>query len=158
GVIAEVKAELHIPAAQHPAAAAVAPDTGAQPSSESAEFDRGLVLHQQGKLAEAERIYRDVLHRQPARFDALHLLAGIALQIGRTERAIELIGKAVALNASAPNVHNNLGNALKQAGRYDAALASYDRVIALAPDFAEAHNNRGLVLLDLGRPNDALES
>ena len=28
-------------------------------------FKQGLALHQQGKLAEAERIYREVLQQQP---------------------------------------------------------------------------------------------
>ena len=30
-----------------------------------AKLNQGLALHQQGKLAEAERIYREVLRQQP---------------------------------------------------------------------------------------------
>ena len=45
-----------------------------------AKFQQGLALHQQGKFAEAERIYEDVLRQAPAHFDALHLLGVIALQ------------------------------------------------------------------------------
>ena len=74
------------PQAQKPDAAAL-----------QAKFNQGMALHQQGKLAEAERICREVLQQQPNHFDALHLLGVIALQTRHTERAVELIGKAIAL-------------------------------------------------------------
>jgi protein O-GlcNAc transferase len=45
-----------------------------------AQFNRGAALHRQGQLAEAERIYRDVLRQQANHFGALHLLGVIALQ------------------------------------------------------------------------------
>ena len=77
-----------------------------------AKFKQGVALHQQGKLAEAERIYEDVLRQQPNHFDALHLLGVIALQTRRTERAVELIRRAIGLNAKVADAHSNLGNAL----------------------------------------------
>ena len=77
-----------------------------------AKFNQGVALHQQGKLAEAERIYEEVLRQQPNHFDALHLLGIIALQTRRTERAVELIRKAIELNAKVAAAHSNLGNAL----------------------------------------------
>ena len=49
-----------------------------------AKFKQGVALHQQGKLADAERIYGEVLQQQPKHFDALHLLGVIALQTRRT--------------------------------------------------------------------------
>ena len=72
------------PQAQNPAAVAL-----------QAKFNQGVALHQQGRLAEAERIYEEVLRQQPNHFDALHLLGVIAVQTRRTERAVELIGKAI---------------------------------------------------------------
>ena len=123
-----------------------------------AKFEQGVALHQQERLADAERIYLEVLQQQPNHFDALHLLGIISLQTGRTERAVELIGKAIGLNAAVPAVHSNLGNALKNLRRPADALASYDKAIALKPDYAEAHYNRGNLLLELARPADALKS
>ena len=72
------------PQAQNSAAAAL-----------QAKFNQGMALHQQGKLADAERIYREVLGQHPNHFDALHLLGVIAHQTRHTERAVELIGKAI---------------------------------------------------------------
>ena len=133
--------------AQNPAAAAL-----------QDKFNQGTALHQQGRLAEAERIYRHVLRLQPNHFGALHLLGLIALQTRHTQRAIELIGKAIGLNGSVAAAHSNLGKALLDLKRPEDALASYDKAIALEPDFAEAHYNRGLTLQDLKRSEDALAS
>jgi SAM-dependent methyltransferase len=72
------------PQAQNPAAAAL-----------QDKFNQGMALHQQGRLAEAERIYREVLQQQPNHFGALHLLGAIALQTGHTEQGFKLIGEAI---------------------------------------------------------------
>jgi len=57
-----------------------------------------LALHRQQDLAAVERIYLKVLDKEPRHFDSLHMLAVVALQRGRTERGIELIRQAIALN------------------------------------------------------------
>jgi predicted O-linked N-acetylglucosamine transferase (SPINDLY family) len=86
------------------------------------------------------------------------LLGVIAAQTRRTERGIELITKAIGLNAEVPSAHNNLGNALRDLKRSEEALASYDKAIALKPDYAEAYNKRGNALQDLKRSEEALAS
>jgi tetratricopeptide (TPR) repeat protein len=135
------------PQAQNPAAVAL-----------QDKFMQGVALHQQLKLADAERIYIEVLQRQPDHFDALHLLGVIAIQTKQTVRGIELITKAIGLNAKVAAAHSNLGNALRDLRHPEEALASYDSAIALKPDNAETHYNRGLALQDLKRPEDALAS
>ncbi len=135
------------PQAQHPAAIAL-----------RARFAQAMALHRQGNLADAERLYREVLQQQPNHFDALHLLEVIALQTQHTEQAVELIGKAIGLDAKVAGAHCNLGKALRDLNRPEEALASYDTAIGLEPDFAMAHNNRGNALGDLNRPAEALVS
>ena len=123
-----------------------------------AKFNQGIALQQQGRLADAERIYREVLRQQPNHFGALHLLGLIALETRHTERAVELIGKAIALKPDNAKAHYNRGLALVNLKRPEDALESYGRAIALNPDFAEAHNNRGNALSDLKRFEEALAS
>ena len=123
-----------------------------------AQFNRGVALHHQGKLAEAERIYRDVLRQQANHFDALHLLGVIALQTRHTERAVELIGKAIALKPDCPEAHDNRGLALLRLNRAGEALASFEKAVALKPDFAGAYNHRGVTLNELKRFDEALAS
>jgi protein O-GlcNAc transferase len=136
-----------LPQAQNPALAAL-----------QARFEQGLALHRQGKLAEAERVYGEVLQRQPNHFIALQLLGVIAVQTRRTMRGVELIKKAIALNAKVPGAHYNLANALRDLNRPEEALASYDKAIALQPGFAEAFSNRGNALWSLNRREEALAS
>src|SRR5215475_216577 len=127
------------------------PETGdAQPQTQKrtaatlqATLNQAIALHRHGKLADAERCYREVLQRQPNHFDALHLLGVIARQTRQTERGVELIQKAIGLNPNVAAAHSNLGNALRDLKRPEEALSSYDRAIALRPNVAEAHNNRG---------------
>ena len=72
--------------------------------------------HQAGRLAEAEKICRQVLSRQPGNPDALHLLGMIAAQVGQLDAGIELIRRAIAINPAMPHYHINLGNTLQGKG------------------------------------------
>lgn len=123
-----------------------------------AKFQQGLALHQQGMLAEAERIYEAVLQVQPKHFDALHLLGIVALQTRRTQRGVDLIKNAIRLNANDPTKYNDLGMGQIELKRFNDALASFDKAIALRPDFAAAHFNRGNALKNMKRLQEALAS
>jgi tetratricopeptide (TPR) repeat protein len=118
--------------------------------------EQGFALHRAGRLAEAERVYADILQRDPADFDVLHRQGVIALQTGRHARAVELIGRAIAQHGGSAAAHVSLGSALRALGRRAEAVASFDRAIALQPGLVEAHNNRGIALQELNRPNEAL--
>ena len=117
-----------------------------------------FALHSQGKFAEAERAYAELLRRQPGNFQVLHLYGVLALQRGQTERGIELLRQALALEPRQPLAHRDLGNALQQLRRFDEALVSYDKALALKSDLADAHNNRGVALASLRRLDEALVS
>jgi predicted O-linked N-acetylglucosamine transferase (SPINDLY family) len=116
----------------------------------------GIGLLQQGKPADAERLIQDILQRHPSNFEALHLLGVIALQTGRIDRSLGLIGKAISINPNVPAAHCNLAAALQRLGRHEEAVSSYGKAIALKPDFAEAYNDRGNALRRLRRFDEAL--
>jgi tetratricopeptide (TPR) repeat protein len=117
-----------------------------------------FALHSQGKFAEAERAYAELLRRQPGNFQALHLYGVLALQRGQTERGIELLRQSLKLEPRQPLAHRDLGNALQQLQRFEEALASYDKALTLKSDLADAHNNRGIALARLQRRDEALTS
>jgi tetratricopeptide (TPR) repeat protein len=121
-------------------------------------FNEGVVAHRQGRLADAERVYQEVLRRQPNHFDALHLMGVIALQTQRTESGVELIAKAVRVNPNIAAAHNNLANGLLALSRFEDAVSSYDKAIELGTDFAETYHSRGKALSALDRPEAAIES
>lgn len=113
--------------------------------------------HSTGNLAEAERIYRQILALDPRHADSLHLLGVIAFHAGRPDAARELIQRAIAVNPSAPEYHSNLGNVLKESGNTEDAIASYRRALALRPGFADAHFNLGNAYLKDERLAQAVE-
>ncbi|HKA46355.1 MAG TPA: tetratricopeptide repeat protein [Burkholderiales bacterium] len=117
-----------------------------------------MALHEAGRLAEAERIYREILGRAPAHFDALHLLGVIQYQKEEYESAVELIGQAIGIDPRQAVLHSNMGLALHRLKRPEDALACYERALAIEPDNAQALNNHGMALRDLKRPEEALAS
>lgn len=116
-----------------------------------------LEHHNAGNLAEAERIYREILSLDPRHADALHLLGVIAFHAGRTDAACDLIQRAIALNPSVPEYHSNLGNVLKEIGSTEDAIASYRCALALRPGFADAQYNLGNAYAKDERLDQALE-
>ena len=140
-----------------PVSAAAPPEGGGAQTSQ-ATLATAAALHRQGRLAEADALYQDILRGNPRHFDALHLRGVIALQTRRWEEGVALVRDAIALNGSVPEAHDNLGNGLRELHRFDEALASFDRAIALRPGDARLHRNRGSALQSLGRHEEALAS
>jgi len=119
-------------------------------------FGDALRHHQAGRLAEAERLYRQILQLDARHVGSLHLLGIMAHQHGRHEAAVELIGQAIQLKGDVPFFHNDLAAALQAQGRLDEAVARYQRAVAIKPDYAEAHNNLGAALEAQGKLADAV--
>ena len=120
------------------------------------QLESGVSHHQAGRLAEAERIYRQILAQQPDHADALRLLGVLAGQAGQVDAGMELIRRAIRLKPDLAVAHSNLGNALKDKGQLDEAIASYREAIRLKPDFVEAHNNLGNALRNKGQLDEAI--
>jgi FkbM family methyltransferase len=73
---------------------------------------QAVAHHRAGRIAEAGRLYRDLLAREPANADALHLMGVAALQEGLHDDARDWIGKAIALAPERGDFHASLGNVL----------------------------------------------
>jgi protein O-GlcNAc transferase len=112
--------------------------------------------HTAGRLAEAEKIYRSILGRDPNEPDALHLLGLIVSQVGRADAAVELIERAIALRPSVGGYNENLGHACVQLGQLDRARAAYLRATELSPNSFTAFYNLGNFLRGLGEHEAAL--
>jgi tetratricopeptide (TPR) repeat protein len=115
-------------------------------------------LQQNGALAEAEAVYREILALRPRHFDALQLLGALALQTGRYEEGVALLKQALEIDPRQAAVHSNLAFALNALGRHEAALAAASRALSLKNGFVDALNNRGAALAGLERADEALAS
>jgi predicted O-linked N-acetylglucosamine transferase (SPINDLY family) len=111
---------------------------------------RAFASHQAGRLAEAERHYREALAADSANGPALHGLGLVALQAGHVAAAEGLLGRAAAALPSDAAVLNNWGIALARLGRTAEARQRFEAAIAAAPRLADALVNLGSALADLG--------
>ena len=121
-----------------------------------APFARAQALHQSGRLDEARALYEQVLAAEPRHAEALHLLGYLWFQKGDGARALDLIGRAIALQPANPGYRYNRALILKETGRLEDAAADFREVARLQPSDADAWSDLGETLLSLGRPDDAL--
>src|SRR5262245_35875314 len=126
--------------------------------SKSRLIDRAIELHRAGQLDKAADLYAQILRSKPDHLDALHLLGLIAYQRGDDARAVELIGRAVAIDGAQVIPQNHLGMALLRLGKLEEAAACFERALKLNPKFAAAHNNLGTVRQCQNRLEEAAAS
>ena len=110
------------------------------------EIQQAITAHKEGKLEEAERLYRKILETQPTHPDVNHNLGGVLYALGKLDEAIASCKKAIELKPDYVIAHYNLGVIQKDLGRLDEAEASYKKAIELKPDYVEAHDNLNTVL------------
>jgi tetratricopeptide (TPR) repeat protein len=113
--------------------------------------------HRTGQLGEAARLYQRVLAGDQENADALHLLGVLRHQQGDHARAIELIGRAVAVRPNAAIFHANLAEAYRALGDFERAAGCCRTALQLWPDYPEALCNLGAALQGLGRNGEAAE-
>jgi len=118
----------------------------------------GLAAHEQGRLADARSIYEAVLREEPTNFDALHLLGVLEYHCGNSSAALDLIDRAISVDANHPGCHMHRGLVLQQLGLFDDAFSSFDRSISLKSDFADAYVNRGNLHSELCQHEAAIAS
>jgi predicted O-linked N-acetylglucosamine transferase (SPINDLY family) len=121
-------------------------------------FAQALASHQNGAVADAQALYREILRIVPNHFDALHLLGVSECQVGKLDVAERLLRRALVINPRSAAAHSNLGNVLSQSKRLEEALASFNKAVGLKPDFAEAFFNRGNTFRELERFDEAVVS
>jgi protein O-GlcNAc transferase len=123
-----------------------------------AVLSQAIAFHEIGKLADAERLYLQLMATEPQEATSRHLLGVVRAQQGRTGEALELIGAALKIAPETPEILSNYGNVLKTQGRFAEALESYDRALTIKPDYIAVMAKRGQVLRDMGRLDEALAS
>ncbi len=99
---------------------------------------QGVNALKEGKLQDAEKIFKNLLQAQPMNPEINHFF-GITLQLlNRIDDSIISYKTAIALNPNFAEAHKNLGNMLYKLGKINQAEESYKKAINLKPNFTEA--------------------
>ena len=118
-------------------------------------FQNAIKLHENGKIDEAENIYRELLKTTPKNPDLLHLLGLIAHHKQAFSSAVDFIGQAVLLKPDFVPYTFSLAYALQEWGKPFEALEYYQKIIKLQPDLLETWNNMGNIYRLNGEPQKA---
>lgn len=120
-------------------------------------LNEALNYHREGRLGDAERLYRQILAREPSHPPALVHLALVAQATGRLHDAHELLERAVAARPGDAQCHNNLGNVLRELGHLAEAEASYRAALACDRNSVNAYFNLAALLMEGDDPKRAAE-
>ena len=115
-------------------------------------------LLQAGQLAQAERLYRQVLAGDAANAQATHFLGMCLFQAGRPDEGMAALRRSVALAPSNDTFWLNLGMVLIQSNEPGEAEASLRHALSARPGSPAAHNYLGVALLRTGRYAEAVAS
>lgn len=113
-------------------------------------FSRALELHQDGRFAEAEQLYRQILETAPKNPDILNLLGLVAQARGVHNEAVTLFYKAIKISPDHAPYRFNLALSLAELGKPHEAIEAYQKMLALTPDVKEAWYNLGQLHKTLG--------
>jgi predicted O-linked N-acetylglucosamine transferase (SPINDLY family) len=126
--------------------------------SEDEFFESAVKLHEAGKFADAEPLYRQILSSRPDDAEVLQLLALNIFQIGKKEESLQLLDRAIAIDPGNADIHFSLGTLLAQMSRHEQAVGPLSKAAELKADFAEANQYLGISFLTLKRFEEALEA
>ncbi len=115
---------------------------------EKTTFDRAFQHHQQGDLARAEELYRQVLLADAANVSAWNNLGNVLKDQGRLAEAVGCYRQAIRINPDYPPAQFNLGTALVGQGQLGEAVVCFQKVLTGNPNHMLAHHNLGLILLN----------
>ena len=117
-----------------------------------------MQLINQGKLNEAELIYRELVATGSRSYVAHGNLGALLKMKGDVKNAVLCLKNALKLQPNFPEAHYNLGVALKEQGDLTAAIASYNSALQLKTNYPEAHYNLGVALQEQGDLTAAIAS
>jgi len=113
--------------------------------------------HREGRLAEAETIYRRIVEKHPQQREALEGLGAAAVSSGRHGEAIGWMQRALAIDPANERLLNNYGMALRGLRRDGDAIAAFQRALAINPSVPGTLMNLAALLLQYGRSEEGID-
>ena len=122
----------------------------------------GVIYHQQGRLIDAETVFKEALRINPAYTEAALNLAVTLNDLGKYREAKEIYEGAMAASKNSPrhldpfakgkiaNMHADIGAAYHAVGLFEDAVREYERALALCPKFVDIRTKLGATFREMG--------
>jgi tetratricopeptide (TPR) repeat protein len=117
---------------------------------------RAHQLQRSGRVAQAESLYRQVLHFDENHVIANNLIGLLCLQTSRFEEAVRFIERALAKAPNDADAEANLALALNALDRPHDAVEHFHKSLKLEPRNARVYNNLGNIYFRFRRIKDAV--
>jgi tetratricopeptide (TPR) repeat protein len=122
----------------------------------------GVIYHQQGRMTDAEAMFKEALRINPSYTEAALNLAVTLNDLGKYREAKDIYQRAMSASRSAPrnldpfakgkiaNMHADIGAAYHGVGLYEDAVREYERALALCPKFVDIRTKLGTTFREMG--------
>ncbi|MDC0247024.1 tetratricopeptide repeat protein [OCS116 cluster bacterium] len=118
-------------------------------------LQKGVAAHREGKLQDAERLYRAILQSQPAHPDANHNLGVIAVSVNKADAALPLFKTALEANPKIEQFWLSYIDALIKTEKFDDARRVLSDAQQAGVTDANAWTNLGVAFQQEKRITDA---
>jgi tetratricopeptide (TPR) repeat protein len=112
----------------------------------------------EGRLDEANRLYRQVLAANPQNATAWHNLGLLCHERGDHQAAISCLLQSIEVRPDNARTHSNLAAILEFVGQFDEAIDRCRQALVIQPEYPGAHHNMGYILTAIGDFNGAAAS
>jgi len=131
------------------------PSKGTKDDSEPI-LQKASLAHREGRLAEAENGYLEVLRKKPDWGPVLNALGTVFLDQSQPDKAREVFEKACELRPAYFPACYNLARLNQQENDHKGAISIYRAILERQPDFGQAWNNLGIAYREIGDGDEAL--
>jgi predicted TPR repeat methyltransferase len=119
-------------------------------------FKKASLSHKEGRLAEAEKAYLELLKETPDSGPVLNALGTVYLDRSQPDKAKKIFEKAANLRPPHLTACYNLGRLKQMEKDYEGAIAIYRAIVKQQPRFGLAWNNLGVAYREIGEPDEAI--
>lgn len=120
-------------------------------------LEQAMHYHSEGRLAEAEALFRRVIAADPASHTALHALGILLLERGQYTKAVDCLEEAIVLQENTALYYRSLGDALAAGGDTERATSAYQTSLFLDPLQTEAKEGLAALAEQAGNHVQAID-
>jgi len=111
--------------------------------------------HKDGKIIEAERLYKDILQTNPTHPDANHNLGILKMSFNKISESLILFKTAIDSNSKVDQYWVSYANAQASKELYKDSEESFKKALSINPYLFVTHCNLGVVQIKLKKLDDA---